>query len=167
MKIFVSVLMCVYNGERFLRESISSVLNQTFKEFEFIIINDGSTDRTEEIIREFSILDNRIQFVNKKNTGLTKSLNVGINMAKGEWIARIDDDDICEPEYEEFYIHEIFLGKKGTDFKGIMPVIKEFMKFKNYSEDNINQMNHFLDFIVARAKGDVPTGAKFIRDFVN
>lgn len=90
--------MCVYNGERFLRESISSVLNQTFKEFEFIIVNDGSTDRSEEIIREFSILDNRIQFVNKKNSGLTKSLNLGINMAKGEWIARIDDDDICEPK---------------------------------------------------------------------
>lgn len=90
--------MCVYNGEQFLRESISSVLNQTFKEFEFIIINDGSTDRSEEIIREFSILDNRIQFVNKKNSGLTKSLNLGINMARGEWIARIDDDDICEPK---------------------------------------------------------------------
>ena len=98
MTIPITVLMSIYNGERFIRESISSVLNQTFKEFEFIIINDGSTDSSEHIIREFCVLDKRINLFNKQNSGLTKSLNLGLKMAKGEWIARIDYDDICEPE---------------------------------------------------------------------
>ena len=141
MKVYVSVLMCVYNGERFLRESISSVLNQTFKEFEFIIINDGSTDRSEEIIREFSILDNRIQFVNKKNSGLTKSLNLGINMAKGEWIARIDDDDICEPKrFETQYSYaksNNSLVLIGSEFKKIdLNIIKS--KIYKYPNQHID-----------------------------
>ena len=96
MKIPITVLMSVYNGERFLKESISSVLNQSFTEFEFIIINDGSTDNSINIIREFSFMDKRIHIIDKQNTGLTSSLNKGIEVAKGEWIARIDDDDICD-----------------------------------------------------------------------
>ena len=89
------------------------------------------------------------------------------NLHKSDFLSsKVSQEDTCEPEYDEFYVHEILLGKKGTDFKGIIPVMKDFMKFKNYSEDNIKQINHFLDFIVARAKGDVPTGAKFIRDFI-
>ena len=96
MNIPITVLMSVYNGERFLKESISSILNQSFTEFEFIIVNDGSTDNSKNIIREFSLMDKRIHIVNKQNTGLTSSLNKGIEIAKGEWIARIDDDDICD-----------------------------------------------------------------------
>ena len=96
MKTPITVLMSVFNGEQFLKSSISSVLNQSFTEFEFIIINDGSTDNSESIIRQFSKNDKRIKILNKKNTGLTNSLNQGIKIAKGEWIARIDSDDICE-----------------------------------------------------------------------
>jgi glycosyltransferase involved in cell wall biosynthesis len=106
MTVPVTVLMSVYNGQRYLKESISSVLNQSFREFEFIIINDGSTDHSENIIKKFCILDNRIRFIQKKNTGLTQSLNKGIEIAKGEWIARIDADDICEKkrlETQYFY----------------------------------------------------------------
>ena len=63
MTVPVTVLMSVYNGQRYLKESISSVLNQSFREFEFIIINDGSTDHSENIIKKFCILDNRIHFI--------------------------------------------------------------------------------------------------------
>ena len=65
MPVPITVLMSVYNGERFLKESILSILNQSFKDFEFIIINDGSTDNSINILKEFSILDKRICLINK------------------------------------------------------------------------------------------------------
>lgn len=98
MKPEVSVLMSVYNGERWLAESIESVLNQTFTDFEFLIVNDGSTDGSGEIINRYAEQDSRIHVFDKPNTGLADSLNYGIARAKGEWIARIDADDVCEPE---------------------------------------------------------------------
>lgn len=94
----VTVLMSVYNGDRWLDQSIPSVLNQTFRDFEFLIVNDGSTDRTLEIIYGYALCDPRIRLLDKQNSGLTDSLNYGITQAKGQWIARIDADDICEPE---------------------------------------------------------------------
>ena len=77
--------MSVYNGERFLRKSIESILNQTFEHFEFIIINDGSNDDSLNIIKKYQKNDKRITLINnKKNIGLSKSLNKGIKLAKGK-----------------------------------------------------------------------------------
>jgi len=96
----VIVLMSVYNCEKYLREAIDSILNQTFKDFEFIIINDGSTDRTAQILESYH--DPRIKVINnQKNIGLTKSLNIGIKRTRGEYIARQDADDISLPERME------------------------------------------------------------------
>lgn len=95
----VSVVMSVFNGERHLRESIESILNQTFSGFEFIVIDDGSTDKTPEILKEYAKKDSRVKAIaNKENIGLTKSLNKGIKAAKGEYIARMDANDISVPE---------------------------------------------------------------------
>lgn len=89
----ISVIMPVYNGERFIKEAIESILSQTFSDFEFIIINDGSIDATKGII--FSYQDKRISYIeNRTNIGLTKSLNLGLKMASGRYIARMDADDI-------------------------------------------------------------------------
>jgi len=93
----VTVLMSVYNGERYLREAIDSVLKQTFRDFEFLIINDGSSDSTAKILKGYN--DPRIKIIdNKKNMGLTRSLNKGLRQAKGEYIARQDADDISLPQ---------------------------------------------------------------------
>ena len=93
----VAVLMSVYNGEKYLREAINSILSQTFNDFEFLIINDGSTDGTADILKSYT--DSRIKIINnEKNIGLTKSLNKGLKIAKGEYIARQDADDISMPE---------------------------------------------------------------------
>ena len=94
MKPIVSVLMSVFNSEEFLEDSINSILNQTFKEFEFLIINDGSTDKSEDIIKKFMKFDKRIRYIKQNNIGLTKSLNKGIKIAEGTLIARQDADDI-------------------------------------------------------------------------
>ena len=88
----VSVLMSVYNGERYLREAVESILNQTFTDFEFIIIDDGSTDSSRAILASFD--DPRIVLLqNETNIGLTRSLNEGLSLARGKYIARQDADD--------------------------------------------------------------------------
>jgi len=88
--------MPVYNGEKFLNEAIGSILNQTYSYFEFIIINDGSTDRTEDIILSYE--DSRIRYVkNETNLQIVKALNKGISLAKGKYIARMDADDVSMP----------------------------------------------------------------------
>ncbi len=95
----VTLLMCVYNGERYLREAVESILRQTFKDFEFLIIDDASTDSTAEILREFAESDDRIRIEkNAENLGLTRSLNEGLDLAKGKYIARMDADDVSLPE---------------------------------------------------------------------
>lgn len=92
----VSVIMSVYNDERFIHDAVESILRQTFQDFEFIIINDGSTDRTYEILSSFK--DERIRVFNQENRGLTFSLNRCLSLARGEYIARMDGDDISMPE---------------------------------------------------------------------
>ena len=91
--------MSVYNGEDYLVEAIESVLNQTFRDFELIVINDCSTDGTSEILDRFSKLDNRVKVhTNEVNLRLPSSLNKAITFACGKYIARMDADDICLPE---------------------------------------------------------------------
>ncbi len=95
--ITVSVILPVYNCEKYIFESVTSVLNQTFSDFELLIIDDCSTDATLSIIK--SINDARIILIQKpKNSGYTDSLNMAIKLAKGKYIARMDGDDICLPE---------------------------------------------------------------------
>ena len=89
--------MSVYNGERYLREAIDSILNQTFSDFEFIIVDDGSMDSSLEIIRAYN--DERIRLIrNERNLGLTASLNKGLDQSRGEYVARMDCDDVSLPE---------------------------------------------------------------------
>src|SRR5574344_639787 len=105
----ISVVMPVYNtDETFLRESIESILNQSFKDFEFIIINDGSTNNAEDVILSYK--DERIRYYkNDINLKLIKTLNRGLLLAEGEYIARMDSDDISLPT--RFQTQVEFLGK--------------------------------------------------------
>lgn len=106
--------MPVYNAEKFVGKAIDSILAQTFTDFEFIIINDGSTDSSEEIIQSYS--DARIRYIkNDSNLKLIKTLNKGIELAKGEFIARMDSDDISLPERFENQI-KIFESNNEIDF---------------------------------------------------
>jgi glycosyltransferase involved in cell wall biosynthesis len=97
MEVKISVIMPVYNASKYLCEAIESILKQTFKDFEFIIIDDGSTDNSKDIIEYYKSLDSRIKFFIQENSGISKTLNKGINMAKGKYIARMDADDIALP----------------------------------------------------------------------
>ncbi len=92
----VTVLLPVFNGEKYLEQAVESVVSQTFGDFHLICINDGSTDRSLEILESFN--DKRLQIISKENGGIISALNLGIGISKGRYIARMDSDDICEPD---------------------------------------------------------------------
>ena len=108
-KPLISVIMSVYNSEEYLRESINSILNQTYSNIEFIIVNDGSTDKSIDILKEYQKKDKRVLIINQKNKGLTKSLNIAIKLSSGSIIARQDADDISliyRFEKQVYFINE-------------------------------------------------------------
>lgn len=114
----ISVIMPVYNGARYLREAIESILNQTYSDFEFIIVNDGSTDESEKIIQSYE--DDRIIYVkNDTNQKICVTLNKGLDLARGEYIARMDCDDISMPtrfERQKFFLDKHpSIGIIGSD----------------------------------------------------
>lgn len=90
--------MPVWNGERYLREAIDSILAQTFRDFEFLILDDGSTDSTPLILADYAKRDARIRIIHLQHEGIVVALNRGVEEARGEWIARMDCDDIAHPE---------------------------------------------------------------------
>src|SRR6056297_178877 len=136
----VSVLLSVYNGEKYLEKAISSILNQTFSDFEFIIIDDGSSDRSPEIIKSFN--DNRIRyFKNEKNIGLVKSLNKGLEKMKGEYIARMDADDICKPTRFEKQVN--FLNKNHE-----VGVLGTAMEIVDHKGSHISNQHFPKDHII-------------------
>ena len=101
----ITVLMPVYNGAEYIAEAIESVLLQTFGDFELLIINDGSTDNTLNIINSFN--DNRIVVISQENKGIGAALNKGLSLARAEYVARFDADDICYPDRLEKQYHFI------------------------------------------------------------
>ncbi|MFW6015694.1 MAG: glycosyltransferase [bacterium] len=129
----LSVVMSVYNAEKYLSESIESILNQTLTEFDFIIINDKSTDSSLDIIKKYATKDKRIKLINnEKNIGLTKSLNKAINISNGKYIARMDADDIAhlerlEKQYKYLDKHPevVVLGTSGFTINEDGDIINE------------------------------------------
>lgn len=100
----ISIIVAVYNTEQYLHESIQSIINQTFEDWELILIDDGSTDRSGEICDSYAEKDSRIMVIHKTNGGQAESRNVGIRQAQGKYIGFVDSDDWIEPTmYERLY----------------------------------------------------------------
>ena len=117
----VTVIMSVYNGAAHLRESVESILTQTYSGFEFVIVDDGSEDDSAEILRELARRDKRIVTIrNERNIGLTRSLNRALRRARGEYIARHDADDVAMPNRFEEQVsvleHHPDYDVVGTDY---------------------------------------------------
>ncbi len=149
MNTLVSVLMPVYNAERHLAEAIESILNQSFTDFEFLIINDGSIDRSEEIILSF--IDSRIRYIkNKSNLKLIKTLNRGIQLCKGKYIVRMDADDISHPEriqkQVEFMESNPDIGICGSWFETFGEVENSIIKYKETHDEIMTKMFYQCHF---------------------
>lgn len=94
----ISVLMPVYNAERYVAQAVDSILAQTCSDFEFLMIDDGSTDQSRAILQKYAIVDPRIRLISRANTGYAVALNEMLNLAHGEYVARMDADDIALPD---------------------------------------------------------------------
>lgn len=106
----VSVIIPAYNSDRFIRETIDSVLNQTYRDFELIVVDDGSSDRTADIISSYK---DRLIYIRKENEGISTARNRGIEIARGEYLAFIDHDDIWFPEFLEEVVAELDKNKEA------------------------------------------------------
>lgn len=122
--------MSVFNAEDYLGEAVKSVINQSFRNFEFLIIDDFSTDGSYEILSSYN--DDRVRIIrNRENIGLTKSLNIGLQLARGKFIARIDADDVCEPTRLEKQLN-YFLDSDIVLVASEVNYIDEHSKFLGY-----------------------------------
>ena len=147
----VSIVMPAYNAAKTIRNSIESIQVQTFKEWELIVIDDGSKDSTPEILREMAAADDRIRFLqNEKNSGASYTRNRAVELATGEWIAFLDSDDLWQPEKLEkqlalarshpdmmiCYTASSFINDDGRAFGYVMPAI-ERMTYKQLLHKNL------------------------------
>ena len=108
MNNLISIAMCTYNGERFLNEQISSILEQTYRNFELVIVNDNSKDNSINIIKEYQSKDNRIKlFQNNKNIGFLKNFEKAISLCRGDFIALSDQDDVWKKNKLEIFLKNI------------------------------------------------------------
>lgn len=112
----ISVVLPVYNGGDYLEEAVQSILDQTYSDFELLVIDDGSTDGSLQLLREFEKTDKRIRLFARENRGLVPTLNELISMARGTWIARMDADDIARPQRLARQLE--WLQKTGADVCG-------------------------------------------------
>lgn len=153
MSPIISVLLPVYNGEKFLKEAIDSVLCQSFTSFELLIIDDGSTDDSCNIVLGYH--DSRIRFLrNEKNIGLINTLNKGLEIAKGNYLARIDADDYMHPTRLEQQVHFLDANKDyvlvGSSVQLVRDGIEiegDILKYYSDHDDIVFSMSFYCPFI--------------------
>ncbi|WP_428074354.1 glycosyltransferase [Candidatus Avelusimicrobium aviculae] len=142
----VSVILPIYNAEKYLKHALNSIINQTLKDIEIICVNDGSTDNSLQIIKEYTAKDKRIKCIDKPNAGYGHAMNCGMELATGEYIGIVEPDDFIKPEmYETLY-------KKAKELD--LDVIKsDYIAFSNTSEKYISIMpKNFYEKVLSMAK---------------
>lgn len=134
MKKLVTIIVPIYNVEKYLNECIESILNQTYKNIEVVLVDDGSTDNSDEIIDEYTKKDSRIVAIHKKNEGVSSARNDGLKIARGEYICFADADDILMEDYVEYMYNMI-----ERDKSDIALTKKMFSNFNNKQIKNDKQ----------------------------
>lgn len=124
MEELISIIIPVYNVEKYLKKCLDSVLEQTYKNLEIILVDDGSTDNSKTICDEYEKKDKRIKLIHKENGGLSDARNAGINIAKGEYITFVDSDDYISKDYVEYMYKMIKENNVKLSICGIKAVWK-------------------------------------------
>lgn len=136
----ISVIVPIYNVEKYLRQCIDSIINQTYKNLEIILVNDGSPDNCGAICDEYSSKDERIKVIHKKNGGLSDARNVGLEIASGDFISFVDSDDWIDIDTYEIMMNNIIKYNANIAVSNINYVYDEKSKPK-YDEENIHIFN--------------------------
>ena len=118
MSDMISIIIPAYNAADYLAQTIESVLNQTYSDFELILIDDGSTDRTREIIKDYQCKDARIKYFYKENGGVSSARNLGLQKATGDFVSFLDSDDLWDRRFLESMYHKLVAGGELACFCG-------------------------------------------------
>lgn len=149
----ISIIIPAYNVENYIETSINSVLNQTYKNIEVIVINDGSTDNTRQILNRFEGKDNRLKIIHKENTGVSDTRNQGIEMATGDYIGFIDSDDEIMPNmYEILYLN---IKKYNADISHCGFELRNKNFSKNFNGTGNIHIQSQKEALVSLLKGDL------------
>ena len=116
----ISIIVPVYNVEKYIHECVDSIINQTYKNIEIILVDDGSPDNCGKICDEYAKKDNRIKVIHKPNGGLSDARNHGIDVANGEWLMFIDSDDWIEPNMAEKLLHSALNNKADLAISSVI-----------------------------------------------
>ena len=135
-KKLVSIIVTIYNVEKYVKKCITSLINQTYDNLEIIVINDGTKDNSIEIVRQ--IKDKRIVIIEQKNGGVSSARNAGLDLAKGKYVTFIDGDDFLEPDFVEYMIN--LIQKNNCDFAFSKNCFK-YEKDEQISNDNVIVLN--------------------------
>lgn len=159
-----SVIIPVYNASSTLENCVDSIINQSFRDLEIILINDGSTDNSLEICNRYATEDNRIKVVNKENGGVSSARNAGLDIAKGDWVSFVDADDYIETSYFPAAINyecSLYIGgwKPSTrdSYVEFIPdnIYKDHKNIKSF-------LNNYIQFDILRC----PWGKFFLREII-
>lgn len=160
MKIDISIIVPIYNVEKYLKKCVQSILNQSFKNFELILVNDGSLDKCGRICDEYAKKDERIKVIHKVNGGLSSARNAGLNIASGEYIGFVDSDDYLDERMYEVLINSI--RKTNSD----MVICDYYIDYENEKdiskEYDINVIVKEFDNISALKELYRENGVKFV-----
>ena len=115
-KPLISIIIPVYNAEKYLKKCLDSVINQTYKNLEIILVDDGSTDKSPEICDKYAEKDSRIIVLHKENGGVSSSRNAGLDIFKGEYLSFVDSDDYVEPDYIEYLYIFLYIAVSRSSF---------------------------------------------------
>ena len=137
----LSIIVLVYNAENYLHNSLDCILKQTYRDFEVVLVNDGSMDNSGQICDVFAQRDSRVHVIHQKNAGAGAARNAGIKTAKGEYIVFVDSDDMVEADYMELLSKHnedlVFIDVDRVDEQG-MVLGKEYLsKYKGFPKDEI------------------------------
>lgn len=165
----ISIIVPVYNVEKYLAHCINTIINQTYRDWECILIDDGSSDRSSDICDEYAKLDDRIVVVHKSNEGVSKARNQGIELAKGEFITFIDSDDFISNDYLQSFM-DCHPQKDSITVQGVITKtpITEFLSYsypdaKSITIDKAGE--YIMDYDVFKDGG--PVNKLFCRELIN
>lgn len=159
----ISIIVPVYNVEDYLENCIDSILNQTFKDFELILVNDGSTDKSLEICEHYKDIDDRVCIIDKKNGGLSSARNAGLNIAKGEYIGFVDSDDYIHPQMYEILYNQIVKNQADISICNYEEVYNYDEGYFQYNENNKSDIIiEYLSNIQSLERIDSPEEVIFV-----
>lgn len=161
-QMLISIIVPIYNAEKFLERCVDSIINQTYKNLEILLIDDGSTDNSGKICEKYKKKDERISVVHKENGGVSNTRNIGLNLANGEYVFFIDADDFLDDNV----ISELVKNSYGFDIIKTSYKINNKNKIKSIKESNIYDKNEYINKVILGNIGGHCWGYLIRRDII-